>query len=91
MSAFGGGQALQARCSACNITGAIWEVWGQPLCPTHHAEWLRDDRFSAEAINGALGLSSTPEEFTKLGHDLYCAEATKRTVDWVRELRRRAA
>lgn len=90
MSAFGGGQP-QARCSACGVTGAVWEVWGQPLCPTHHAEWMRDDRFCVESINGALGLSSSPEEFTVAGHKRYCVEAERRTRAWVAELARRAA
>lgn len=79
------------RCAICGITGAIWEVWGQSVCPRHHAEWIGDERFSVGSINDALGLSSSPEEFTEAGHKRYCAEATKRTAAWVRESKARAA
>lgn len=85
MSAFSGGAASNARCALCGATGAVWDVWGVLLCPTHHANWLADERFSVEAVNGALGLSSAPEEFTPAGHARYCAEAERRTKAWVTE------
>lgn len=79
------------RCAICSITGAIWDVWHVPMCPTCHGAWLQDDRFTAGAINDALGLSNSPEEFTVAGHARYCAEAEKRTRAWVAELRKARA
>jgi hypothetical protein len=90
MSAFGATKAT-VRCVTCDTTGAIWDVWGAPLCPGCHGDWMADDSFSAGAINDALGLSNTPAEFTPEGHARYCAEATKRTTAWVVSRKSRAA
>lgn len=92
MSLFSAGnQASAARCALCDFTGAIWEVWGVLLCPTHHAAWIADDRFGSGPINAALGLSDSPEAFTVAGHARYCAEAEKRTREWVTEQRKARA
>lgn len=80
------GASKVAKCAGCN-SPAQWEVWGCPLCIECHTLWLRDERFSVGAINGALGLSNSPEEFTEAGHRRYVAEATRRTKAWLAERR----
>lgn len=73
-------------CAGCG-SPAQWEVWEQPLCSECHALWIRDDRFSAGAVNAALGISNDPKDFTEANHARYCAEATRRTKAWLVERR----
>jgi hypothetical protein len=60
------------------------EVWGFRICYACHAVWIHDDRFSNGPINALLGISNEPEAFTEKNHGRYCAEATKRTAEWVK-------
>lgn len=69
-------------CSRCGQP-ATFEAWGHPLCESCWGEWMRDERFTAGAIQRHLGQSDK-----QAAHARYCDEATRRTAAWVRDGRR---
>lgn len=77
-------------CARCGSASEV-EVWGVRICYPCHALWIGDERFSSGVINAALGVPNTVEQFTPEAHARYCAEATKRTKEWAREAKVRAA